>query len=37
LDKWNGGRIMDDYTYAVNSVTDWEWMENEHKIIMEEE
>ena len=26
-----------DYTYAVNSVTDWEWMEAEHKIIMEEE
>lgn len=29
--------MMDDYTYAVYSVTDWEWMEAEHKIIMEEE
>ena len=28
---------MDDYTYAVYSVIDWQWMEAEHKIIMEEE
>lgn len=25
----------DDFTYAVNTVSDWEWMEAEDKIIQE--
>jgi len=28
---------MKDYTYAVNTVTDWLWQEGEHNEIQEEE
>lgn len=31
------GGIMEDYTYAVNTVTDWLWQEGEHNEIQEEE